>query len=896
MELLVLLGLALLAVPVLLVVALVKLSGLRQRVVELEIAVDALRRGPVATSARADSASADAMSRVVSPPLRDDGAPRPASVGPGVEAAPASASQPYAAVERGTAGPVHPAPAGELPPPRTPPPPAPAPPGMVERAAAAVRRWFTTGNVPVKVGMLVLLAGVGALLKYASDQGWLAVPVSLRLAGVAAAAVAGLVFGWRRRASHRSFALSVQGGMIGILLLVVFAAYRQFDLLPPSLAFAASVVLVAATGVLAVAQNARALAVFAILAGFLAPIWLSTGGGNHVALFAYYAVLNAAILAIARFRAWRELNLLGFAFTFGIATLWGVLSYAPAHYASAQSFLALFFAFYLLIPLLYARRRAPARRDIVDGALVFGTPLVAFSLQAGLLHDRTMALALCALGLGALYAMLARALLQRPGHAVLVQSYALLAVGFATLAVPLALSAQATACVFALEGAVLVWLGLRQQRRWPQVSGVGLQLAAAVAYMLAGPLPFGAVVMPFAHGRFAGGMLIAVAGLATAWSFRQAGSRSLAGIAYGWGVAWWLGIWAAELLRVAPAAMEPDLLLVLAIGSGWLAAELHRRRPERMLAATFFTALLAAVPLALWQSSVHAQPFAGHGAWAWAVFVICGLRGLACLRSGDASIARAAQFAWWLLWPLLLSLLGSWLAGRFGLGAGWWSLAVVAPWLLVTALALWRWTWLARPLGDAFAPARGALLCTFQVLLLLWWLPALRSAGDASPLPWLAVLNPLDLAQFAMLALLARWLWSEDAPDAWTRHRLPLLAAAGFLLLTAITLRGAHHWGGVAWDAGLPSSGLAQAALTVVWSVLGVLGWVLGSRRGHRALWLAGALLMAVVLAKLVLVDRGHLGNLWGIASFIAYGLLCTVVGFFAPAPPRAVHATEQPA
>ena len=44
---------------------------------------------------------------------------------------------------------------------------------------------------------------------------------------------------------------------------------------------------------------------------------------------------------------------------------------------------------------------------------------------------------------------------------------------------------------------------------------------------------------------------------------------------------------------------------------------------------------------------------------------------------------------------------------------------------------------------------------------------------------------------------------------------------------------------------------------------------------------------MAVVLAKLLLIDRQHLGNLFGIASFMAYGLLCTLVGYLAPAPPR---------
>ncbi|MBD4965539.1 DUF2339 domain-containing protein, partial [Xanthomonas citri pv. citri] len=75
---------------------------------------------------------------------------------------------------------------------------------------------------------------------------------------------------------------------------------------------------------------------------------------------------------------------------------------------------------------------------------------------------------------------LASWLLRRASTRLLGQAHAMLAVGFATLAVPLALSARATASVFALEGAGLLWLGLRQQRRIPQFSGVALQLLAAV--------------------------------------------------------------------------------------------------------------------------------------------------------------------------------------------------------------------------------------------------------------------------------------------------------------------------------------------------------------------------------------------------------------------------------
>jgi len=48
------------------------------------------------------------------------------------------------------------------------------------------------------------------------------------------------------------------------------------------------------------------------------------------------------------------------------------------------------------------------------------------------------------------------------------------------------------------------------------------------------------------------------------------------------------------------------------------------------------------------------------------------------------------------------------------------------------------------------------------------------------------------------------------------------------------------------------------------------------------------------VLAKLLLVDRGNLGDLLGIGAFIAYGLLCTLVGWLAPAPPRRGRANEE--
>ena len=860
--------LALLAVPVLLVVALVKIGSLRQRVDVLEQQLGGLRAGKEAPGIAAAPMRVDLPREQESRP-RADAAPEPAAA-----PRPASRTAPRAAPAT-AAAPQSPA--------RT----APTRPGLLEPGLRALRRWFSEGNVPVKVGVLVLFAGVAALLKHAGDQGWVRFPVELRLAAVAAVAVAGLAFGWYQRHRRRGFAMSLQGGAIGVLLLVVFAAFRLYPLLPAGAAFALSVVLVAAAGVLAVAQNALPLAVLGLLAGFLAPLWLSTGEGNHVVLFGYYAVLNAAIFAIAWWRAWRVLNVLGFVFTFGIGTLWGVLRYQPDQFPSTQPFLLLFFAFYLLIPILYARRRAGGRRDLMDGCLVFGTPLVAFSLQAGLLEGEPLPLAYCALGVGGIYAALAWWLRQRAHFQRLVAPYAVLAVGFATLAVPLALSAQATAAVFALEGAGVAWLGLRQQSARQQVAGAALQLAAAIAFAIALD-SMSPAETAIANGRFMAALLVAVGGLAAAWAYRHArASSGVATIYYLWALAWWLGNGLYEIDRFVAPAVAADWRLALIAVTGVLAAETHRRLPSPALGWTAALALVAGLPMALAQDAAHAYPLGGHGLIAWALFGLAGWRMLGSLRGQTDAAPAVAHGAWWLAWALVAALSLRHAATTLSLGHGWVLAAFALPWLVLGALLQWRHRWLAAPMAEGFERWRRPLQGLVLLVVAAAGVLGLVEPGPSAPLPWLPLLNPLALVQVAALALVAAW-WRSPAAGELARWCLPGLAAAAFALVSVEVLRACHHWGGAPWDTAMFSTSLVQTSLTVAWSLLGVLGWITGSRRGQRTLWLAGAVLMAVVLAKLLLVDRQHLGNLLGIASFIAYGLLCTVVGYIAPAPPRA--------
>lgn len=867
---------AVLAVPVLTIVLLVATVRLRDRVARMEAELARLRdevdgRAPAPTLGemlRRGGEAQAARAPVESPVARPAAEPTPsvAMAQPGVQPPPLPPRE--AARPASSMPPRSPSPASYAPP----------PPGPVERAVDAMRRWLTEGNVPVKVGILVLFAGVAALLKYASDQGLLRLPIELRMGGIALAAVGALVFGWRQRVERRAFGLALQGGAVGVLLLVLFAASKLYPLMPVQAAFAGSVALVAGLGVLAVRQESLALAALGVLAGFLAPIWLSTGEGNHVALFSYYAILNAGIVAIAWRRPWRLLNLMGFGFTFGIGSLWGALRYRPEDFATTEPFLLLFFAMYLAIPVLYAAARGPAQRRVFDGSLVFGTPLVAFALQAGLLRGDRMALAFCALGLAAIYALLAALLRRRATFAALVAPYAVLAVGFATLAVPLALSARATAAVFALEGAGLVWLGLRQARGLPQLAGVALQLAAGCAFAL--DAGHAAGLPPVANAVFMTAVLIAIAGFATAAAARAHDASRAALAGYAWGLAWWLGVGLWEIDRSAPFRVQADIALAFLLATGLLASEVARRVPARALSITATGALAAPLALVWLQIAGHHQPLAGWGLLAWLPMPAIAWRVLAQLREEGAVERGAAHVAAWASIALVVSISLGMAAGDARLGGAWSFAGAVAPWLALGAALALRPARVAPPFDvedfDGWRRGFGALVA---IVLAGFLSVGLVLEATMAPLPHVPLVNPVELASAATLLLALRCAASDAARSG--------VAAAAFALVTASALRAAHHWGGVPWDASMFSTGLVQTVLTVTWSVIGMLAWVSGSRRRRRTVWQAGAVLLAVVLGKLVLVDRQYLGNLLGIGSFIAFGLLCTAVGYLAPVPPR---------
>ena len=130
--------------------------------------------------------------------------------------------------------------------------------------------------------------------------------------------------------------------------------------------------------------------------------------------------------------------------------------------------------------------------------------------------------------------------------------------------------------------------------------------------------------------------------------------------------------------------------------------------------------------------------------------------------------------------------------------------------------------------------------------------------------------------------------------------RMPLATAwaglgiGGFLWASAVLLRTLHHYAAVPFQIDVMlSSDLVQASQSLFWTLIALVAMVLATRRGWRALWMVGAGLMFAVVLKLLLVDLSNVGTIERILSFVGVGLLMLVVGYLAPAPPKAIDTKD---
>jgi uncharacterized membrane protein len=770
----------------------------------------------------------------------------------------------------------------------------------------ALWSWFTGGNALTRIGVVVLFFGVAFLLRYFAEL--FGFSIELRLAAVATGGFVLIALGaWLAR-SRPGYGLSLEGAGAGILYLTTFAAFRLYGVLPEMTALGLLVLVSAGSVWLAVRNDSQAFAALAFAGGFLAPM-LVAEGGEPLQLFGYFTVLNGAIFALAWTKAWRGLNAVGFVFTFVLAAYWGHGFYRPEHYAVVQPFLVLFVAFYVTIAILYARRGPVAAKDPVDALLVFGVPIVGFALQAAIVRDMRYGAAWSAVALAGFYAVLFALTRRRgePGFALLSRAFLALAVVFATIAVPFAFDRRATAALWAVEAAGVYWIGVRQRAQLVRAFALVIEIGAGIAFAAAGVASSADTL--FANAFFAGAILIALSGLASARFADSAGElmppgeRVIVHFVFAWGVLWWLAAGGIELGRLLSRSSGPHAVLAWVTGS--IAASLLLARllawPRLRTAGVALLPAMALVAFADFDRARTTLTVYGWLVWpcAWAVHWLV-------LRFAEASspggeperdrnrllgTAHAAS-------ALMLTAQIAWEASERTARAtdahtAWTACAAALPAIAFLLLCV-RFhaspRWPAVPHRDAYAIGAGGPIAG---LLAVWFFVVNAvSPGDPSPLPYVPVANPLDATlAFALVALVA---WARRFGGIPERALYRWIGAGVFVALNGVVIRAAHHWGDVPWRlSSLLASKPLQAALTLTWTVTALALMYTATKRRVRPLWMLGAALLAAVVIKLFVVDLGALSGLPRVVAFLGVGVLLLVIGFLSPLPPAAPEGTR---
>lgn len=658
--------------------------------------------------------------------------------------------------------------------PAAPPPPAPPPVPATPTGPSLLDRLLE-GNVVAKLGVVILFFGVAFLLKFAYDRGYF--PPGMRLLAVAGASIALFFIGWRLLENRRTYALILMGGGMGLAYLDVFFALKTFGFISPALAFGLFAILGVATLLLAVRMDARAFATLGLLGAFMAPVLASTGSGQHVLLFSYYLLLNVTILAVSWFRSWRELNFVGFLFTFAIGLLWGHTNYRPELFATVEPFLIAFFALYLAIPILFAHRQPPELRGVVDGTLIFGVPLSAAMMQAALTRGMgDNVLAWSAGIVSVVYGVLAYMLWKRPNMRLLAQAHLALAIVFGTVAPYFALAGYPTFAFWTVEGAAIYWIACRQRSVLARAFALTLQVGAAAYFLWVTrdtPLQH-----PLWNDRVIGCALIGMASLATAWFMHRHAEavteveRRLEGWVIAWGGFWLLFgafYWTTRAWPVRQEALAALLVFATALLVAMEFAGRALAWPKLRMSSAASVPVMAALALAWWAGRNNAHPLQGAGLWAWPLAFVAHF--FVIHRQFHDGLVGERQIRYRAAWVLML-LLATWeVVWRQGhrdfewvVGIG--AVGIVAAalryrlrekpvvvvrhfssWILVWSLVWWSLGWLGL-VGEHFprahhpavdlALAAGSILIFELVGRAIAW-PALRATQVLLPVAMLLI-------------------------------------------------------------------------------------------------------------------------------------------------------------
>jgi len=354
--------------------------------------------------------------------------------------------------------------------------------GENHRPANVTMEYAVATTWLLRLGVVILVIGIGFFLKYSIAQGLIG-PIGrvalATLAGIGLLAGGLKLFGGR----YGLLGQGLAGAGVATLYFSFFTAH-DYGLLGAVPAFAVMILVTLVAGVIAVRSNSLLVAVLGILGGYGTPLMISSAGSSVTVLFCYLLLLGAGVLFVARAKDWRFLHYLAFGCTYWLFGSALATSHGEVPFWTFMPFLTGFFILFSTVTFLYQlihREKA----TVLELLFLFANAGVFFAFAINLM-DRFFpreSIAFITIGLAVFY--IAHIFLFLKSHIRdrgLLLSFMGLSSLFLAITLPLILSDGWITVSWAVQGFVMLWIASRMKSEFLRQLAYVLYLVVLVRF------------------------------------------------------------------------------------------------------------------------------------------------------------------------------------------------------------------------------------------------------------------------------------------------------------------------------------------------------------------------------------------------------------------------------
>lgn len=331
-----------------------------------------------------------------------------------------------------------------------------------------------------KIGIVILIIGVGIGAKYSIENNLIS-PLTRSILGYLAGL--GLMgVGIKLKKNYQNYSAVLVSGAMAIMYFITYFAYGIYALIPQIPAFGLMLIFTVFTVLASLTYNKQIIAHIGLVGAYAVPFLLSEGSNQATVLFSYISIINVGILIIGFKRYWKALFYMSYFLTWFIYALWYFTDYnSSSQFVISLVFLSIyFFIFYATLLAYKLLKKEQYQAD--DVILLLLNSFIFFGIGYSILDSHSSGTKF--LGVFTLI----NALIHFGVSLVIYkqkladQKLFLMIVGlvlvFITATIPIQLDGRWVSLIWALEAALLFWVGRTQKVRIYEVFSYVLMVLA----------------------------------------------------------------------------------------------------------------------------------------------------------------------------------------------------------------------------------------------------------------------------------------------------------------------------------------------------------------------------------------------------------------------------------